>query len=64
MKKYILAALVLAILAGSALALWPRTGFCLGCLWTSACYNSSICGSGCVCVKRDSIDVSGYCAPL
>lgn len=41
----------------------PTKGYCLSCIWTGACYGSdSICGSGCVCVKRDSLDTSGFCA--
>jgi hypothetical protein len=35
---------------------------CLSCLWHGSCFDSAICGPGCVCVRRDSLDVAGYCA--
>jgi hypothetical protein len=62
MKRYIVAAAVIVAILGSALVVLPRTGLCLGCLWKSTCYDDSICGMDCVCVKRSTTDVGGFCA--
>lgn len=51
--------LVLAVILGIT---WSKPGVCLGCVWKGACYSNSICGSRCICVKRSTIDVSGFCA--
>ena len=62
MKTYEVAAAITFIVLGSALAVFPRTGWCLGCIWSGTCYSDSICGSGCICVKRSTTDTSGFCA--
>ena len=62
MARYILAGVIISVVFSISMAAIPRAGFCLGCLWTSACYSDSICGGGCICVKRDILDVGGYCA--
>jgi hypothetical protein len=58
-----IALLALALGVTLVATAWPREGVCLGCVWSGTCYSSSICGSNCVCVKEDSLDVGGYCAP-
>jgi len=42
----------------------PSTAECLSCVWKGVCYSHGICGPDCLCVKADSIDVSGFCASL
>ena len=64
MRRYIFKTLFVGLLAfGAALPVWPNEAFCLGCLWTGSCMGNFVCGKRCVCVKRDSIDVSGFCTP-
>ena len=63
MRKFV-AVLIFAVAIGLALFFLPRTGLCLGCIYHGQCFENAICGWGCVCVKRDSTDPAGYCAPL
>ena len=35
---------------------------CCSCLWRGACYSDSVCGGNCICVKRDALDLTGFCA--
>ena len=58
MRAIILAA---ALLIGGVVWAVPQNAICLPCLWKSACYNNQIC-SPCICVKSDSMDLTGFCA--
>ncbi len=62
MRKIIKSLVIVVTLAGGLLVAAPRDAECLGCLYSGRCYGHSICGSRCICLKRDSIDVSGFCA--
>ena len=62
MRKVIKSLVIVVTLAGGLLVAAPRNAECLGCVWSGSCYSSSICGSRCICVKRSTIDVSGFCA--
>ena len=62
MKRYISALAIVAAVAGVTLVALPSTGWCIKCNWTGDCYNDKVCGKTCACVKRDTIDVAGYCA--
>ena len=63
MRHFLFKTLFVSLVAlGGLMPIWPNEAFCLGCLWRGTCYNHSICGSGCICVKRNTIDVSGFCA--
>ncbi len=53
---------VVIVLAGGLLVAAPRDAECLGCIWSGSCYSSNICGPRCICVKRSTISVSGFCA--
>jgi len=61
MRNVIKSIVVIIVLAGGLLTAAPRDAECLGCIWSGQCYSSSICGSRCIYVKRDSLDVSGFC---
>jgi len=58
-RLIILIAVIIAMVSTLAL---QRNGWCLGCLWTGDCYSDNICGNRCICVKRDTLDLTGYCA--
>lgn len=57
--KIVLLSIGLACAIGIAFAVGPSRARCSWC-FQGDCYNSSICGSGCVCLKR-GLDLSGYC---
>ncbi len=62
MRILILGAALAALLFGASW-LAPSKAECLGCVWVGSCYSNSICGDRCVCVKQDSLDISGICIP-
>lgn len=62
MRKVIKSLVIVVTLAGGLLVAAPRDAECLGCVWTGACMGNFVCGSRCICVKRSTIDVSGFCA--
>ena len=62
MRILILGAALAALLFGASW-LAPSKAECLGCVWDGICYSNSICGDRCVCVKQDSLDISGICIP-
>ena len=64
MKRLLLKSALVAMLAfGVLIPVLPNEAVCLGCTWRGSCMGNFVCGSRCVCVKRSTIDVSGFCAP-
>lgn len=59
MFKIAIAALGLAAITWTAL---PSTAECAWC-YSGPCYNHSICGSGCFCLKR-GLEIDGICYSL
>ncbi len=62
MQKVIKSLVIVVTLAGGLLVASPRDAECLGCVWTGSCMGNFVCGKRCICVKRSTIDVSGFCA--
>jgi hypothetical protein len=59
-KAIVTAAIVFAAAFAIGNYAAPPKAKCAWC-YSGTCYDSSICGSGCVCVKR-GLDLSGECA--
>lgn len=56
--KWIGIILVSIAIVGTIWLCWPKKAHCIYC-FTGTCYNSMICGSGCVCMTTNGI--SGKC---
>jgi len=57
--KYLLLALALLLTLG---VVYVKSGYCAWCL-SSTCMTSSICGSGCFCLKEGN-KISGTCVSV